>query len=218
MFSCSTRTAKRWALGLGGLATALAVSPMTAQDAAPAPATIEQVLAQVRENGERQANDLKAYGDAIRQLDENVRKLADIMRTVLAENAQLKAELKSQGEALARESSTRKAADEKLIAQVTQELATALRKLEAAQPAPAVGPRPKPPERAPAVAPTTTGDAAATTPPASPAKFRQYTVQRGDTLWGISQAAKVPVARIKEANDLKTDTVQVGQVLNLPEL
>ncbi|GGI38993.1 N-acetylmuramoyl-L-alanine amidase [Mammaliicoccus stepanovicii] len=42
-----------------------------------------------------------------------------------------------------------------------------------------------------------------------------YVVVAGDTLWGISQKTGVTVARLKELNGLKSDVIQVGQVLKL---
>ena len=45
----------------------------------------------------------------------------------------------------------------------------------------------------------------------------EYVVQSGDTLSLISQAFNVPVKRIKEMNALKSDTLRIGQKLNLPK-
>ncbi|MGI6365976.1 MAG: peptidoglycan DD-metalloendopeptidase family protein [Bacillota bacterium] len=43
-----------------------------------------------------------------------------------------------------------------------------------------------------------------------------YVVQRGDTLSGIARSYNTSVARLRDANpDVKGDTIQVGQVLNL---
>lgn len=50
------------------------------------------------------------------------------------------------------------------------------------------------------------------TPPTS----ETYTVKKGDTLWGLSQAWKVTVAQIKSANGLTSDTLSVGQKLKVP--
>lgn len=42
-----------------------------------------------------------------------------------------------------------------------------------------------------------------------------YTVKKGDTLWGISQATGVSVANIKSYNKLQSDLINVGDVLGL---
>ncbi|WP_051350678.1 LysM peptidoglycan-binding domain-containing protein [Caloramator sp. ALD01] len=44
-----------------------------------------------------------------------------------------------------------------------------------------------------------------------------YTVKSGDTLWKISQTFGVSIDKIKSLNDLKTDTIYVGQTLRLRE-
>ena len=43
-----------------------------------------------------------------------------------------------------------------------------------------------------------------------------YVVKKGDTLFDIAKLKGVTVNEIKEANNLKTDTLQIGQVLNIP--
>ncbi len=43
-----------------------------------------------------------------------------------------------------------------------------------------------------------------------------YVVKKGDTLFDIAKLKGVTVSEIKEANNLKTDTLQIGQVLNIP--
>ena len=42
-----------------------------------------------------------------------------------------------------------------------------------------------------------------------------YTVRSGDTLSGIAAKFNVSVATIKKLNNLKNDTIKVGQVLKL---
>ena len=46
---------------------------------------------------------------------------------------------------------------------------------------------------------------------------QEYTVQSGDTLSLIAQAFETTVAKIKEMNGLKSDSLRVGQKLKLPK-
>lgn len=48
--------------------------------------------------------------------------------------------------------------------------------------------------------------------------MQTYTVQRGDTLYGISKQFGVTVEEIKLENDLSGNTVVIGQVLRIPTL
>jgi LysM repeat protein len=43
-----------------------------------------------------------------------------------------------------------------------------------------------------------------------------YTVQKGDTLYGISRRNATTVTKLKAANNLTSDTIRPGQVLQLP--
>lgn len=43
-----------------------------------------------------------------------------------------------------------------------------------------------------------------------------HTVQRGDTLWNISQKFRVSVDAIMKANGLRSNVIQVGQRLIIP--
>ena len=44
-----------------------------------------------------------------------------------------------------------------------------------------------------------------------------YTVKKGDSLWKISQQFKVPVDKIKKANQLQSNIIYPGQTLIIPE-
>ncbi len=52
--------------------------------------------------------------------------------------------------------------------------------------------------------------------PAAPANISVITVQKGDTLSGIAAAAKTTTAEIKRLNNLKSDTIFLGQQLKVP--
>ena len=45
-----------------------------------------------------------------------------------------------------------------------------------------------------------------------------YIVEPGDSLWRIGRKFNVPIAAIKRANDLRSDTISVGQSLFIPGL
>ena len=45
----------------------------------------------------------------------------------------------------------------------------------------------------------------------------EYVVEKGDTLSVISQATGVPIRKIKEMNNLKSDDIRIGQKLMLPK-
>lgn len=46
--------------------------------------------------------------------------------------------------------------------------------------------------------------------------MQTYLVQKGDTLYGISRHFQVPIETIKKENNLKTNTISVGQELKIP--
>ena len=47
-------------------------------------------------------------------------------------------------------------------------------------------------------------------------KVRTHVVSRGETLSGIAQQYRVPLGRLKQFNQLKTDRIAVGKVLKIP--
>ena len=52
--------------------------------------------------------------------------------------------------------------------------------------------------------------------PASDQEYSTYVVQNGDYLAKISKKCNVTIAAIKKANDLKSDTIRIGQKLKIP--
>lgn len=48
------------------------------------------------------------------------------------------------------------------------------------------------------------------------ATFREHTIARGETLSQIAESYSVSTARIRETNQLNSDTIRVGQVLKIP--
>jgi N-acetylmuramoyl-L-alanine amidase len=46
--------------------------------------------------------------------------------------------------------------------------------------------------------------------------FTEHKIARGETLSQIAASYAVPMARIRETNQLKSDTIRVGQVLKIP--
>ena len=55
------------------------------------------------------------------------------------------------------------------------------------------------------------------TPYLEPNKQDQYTVQKGDTLYSISQKFNISVNKLKEINNLNTNTILPGQILIITE-
>ena len=52
-------------------------------------------------------------------------------------------------------------------------------------------------------------------PNQKPSETIKYTVKKGDTLWGISKKYSVAVDDLKNDNNLKDDTIKIGQVLTI---
>jgi len=50
----------------------------------------------------------------------------------------------------------------------------------------------------------------------APPQVSEHTISRGETLSGIAQRYRVSLPRLREANDLRNDTIRVGQVLLIP--
>jgi LysM repeat protein len=53
--------------------------------------------------------------------------------------------------------------------------------------------------------------------PYTPKVLEYYTVQRGDTLYSLSRKFNIPIDKLIEINDLKTDILSIGQILYLQE-
>ncbi len=66
-----------------------------------------------------------------------------------------------------------------------------------------------------AVAPIST-DAAAVPSAATDVSGASYTVKSGDSLWKVARQQNVTVAAIKQANNLSSDSLKVGQKLRIP--
>ena len=47
--------------------------------------------------------------------------------------------------------------------------------------------------------------------------LEHYTVQKGDTLYSISRRFNIPIDKLIEINDLKSDILSIGQILYLQE-
>ncbi|MDP2128648.1 MAG: N-acetylmuramoyl-L-alanine amidase [Pseudohongiella sp.] len=50
----------------------------------------------------------------------------------------------------------------------------------------------------------------------APPQVSQHTIARGETLSGIAQRYSISLSRLREANQLRNDTIRVGQVLVIP--
>jgi LysM repeat protein len=141
---------------------------------------------------ERASQENLAYGQAMRQMQEQMKLLQLRLDAAEKRNAELEALVKrQQGELAAlvtEESDKRVAADEKIVRELSKALASGVARMQdAAPPAPAGG------------------------------KYKTLTVQRGDTLSAISKAAGVSIARLKEINGLTSDVIHEGQELKIPE-
>jgi len=69
-------------------------------------------------------------------------------------------------------------------------------------------------DSAPAYTETRPAPATPSAPAARPSS--SHTVVRGDTLWGLSQKYGVSVNAIKQANNLRSDTIVLGTRLVIP--
>ena len=82
--------------------------------------------------------------------------------------------------------------------EIVKDLSGKIAKIQAAAPAPA--PRAAPPQK-----------------PAYTGPCSEYTVQGGDSLYMIAVAFKTTVPKLREMNNLKGDTLRVGQKLLVPK-
>jgi len=46
--------------------------------------------------------------------------------------------------------------------------------------------------------------------------FVEHTIARGETLSGIAENYRIPLDRIRDTNQLNSDTIRVGQKLKIP--
>lgn len=164
---------------------------------------------------QRMIGDLEGYSQAIRQLQTDLKTATTEVDRLKKENEAMKTDLLRRMSILEKaqndETAARAAADQKIIADVSAEIARTVDKVNAAlrDQAARTNQIVKEVNRAPVPAPTPVG------PPAG--NYAVYTVANGDTLSVISRAANVSVERIKAANNLKSDSIYVGQKLNIPK-
>lgn len=69
----------------------------------------------------------------------------------------------------------------------------------------------------PKQAKTAPGVAAPAPAAANPLQPGQYMVRQGDTLWDIARAHDVAVQDLREANKLRSNSLQIGQILTIPQ-
>lgn len=168
----------------------------------------KQTRAQQQETFNKLAIELQATGEALLKLQQDLQATRTEVAKLQAENAKLREDLatvaRDRGQAgavtrdletlqaaIVREAQERQAADQALAKAVSKEIARI--------PAPAPAPAPA----APAGGTTT---------------FSQtYVVKKGDTLSAVAAAFGLPVEQLKAANNLRGDTIQVGQKLQIPE-
>jgi N-acetylmuramoyl-L-alanine amidase len=60
------------------------------------------------------------------------------------------------------------------------------------------------------------GNAPAQLVVAAPPQVSEHTIARGETLSGIAARYRISLSRLREANELRNDTIRVGQVLVIP--
>ncbi len=51
---------------------------------------------------------------------------------------------------------------------------------------------------------------------ATTTSFVEHTIARGETLSEIASNYSIPLARIRETNQLNSDTIRIGQVIKIP--
>jgi LysM repeat protein len=99
-----------------------------------------------------------------------------------------------------------------IVAEISKKMADLIAKSRPA-PAPAVAPSVRGKEKAQKRNQSTAGDSGGTGPTGA---YFEHTVEPGETLSYIAKECKTSIKKIKQYNNMKGDTLRVGQVVKIP--